>query len=474
MIHNPVRALAVAVVLLGSVTLLGCGGPREVDPRPPLLLPDSLVPPSSPLSTISVPLEIPIGVLAELLEEALPRSLGTLDSMLPVPRDGRRSVEIALERSAFRVELHGQEARLETIIGYALQVAYDVPAFPDVGGSCGTGAAPRPRLRVAITSPVSLARDWTLRTGARVESVRPASGEPRDRCEVTLLGLDVTDDVAAAARSFVEDHLDAIDRSAARVDTRTRFQEWWGKLREPIQLEDSLWLAIGPESIRRGPLRGTGDTVRVDLALGARPRILYGGRPRGRLAPLPALDTGAVEPHLDLLVDARAAYPAISDFLAERLGGTTVELGDRVLHIRTLRVYGIGAGRLALELQLDGHVVGTLYLVGTPVIDPVSGSISIPDLEFDEATRRELFPFLPELTALPLRDFLRGKAVWPSEPAVAFLTEWLAIGLNRYLSDDLGITGVVDDMEIVAAYALRDALYVRIAARGRASVFLLE
>jgi hypothetical protein len=470
---DPVRAL-VAVVVLGPVALLGCGGPREIDPRPPLLLPDSSIPPRPPLSTISVPLEIPVGVLAELLEDAVPRSLGTVDSMLPAPRDGRRNVEIALERSAFRVVLHGAEARIETTIGYALQVAYDVPAFPDVGGSCGTGSSPRPRLSVSIASPVSIDRDWTLRTRARVESVRPTSEQPRDRCEVTLFGVDVTDDVVAASRSFVDDHLAAIDRTAARVNTRSRFAEWWGRLREPIQLEDSLWLAIGPETIRRGPLRGTGDTVEVDLALGARPRIVYGGRPRGRLAPLPQLDTGAVEPRLDLLVDARAAYPAISDLLTGRLGGTTVELGERAIRIRTLRVYGIGAGRLALELRLDGDVAGTLYLTGTPLIDPESGSISIPDLEFDEATRRELFPFLPELTALPLRDFLRSRAVWPSEPAVAWLTEWLAIGLNRYLSDDLGITGVVDDMEIVAAYALREALFVRIAARGRASVFLLE
>jgi hypothetical protein len=473
MIHTPVRALA-AVVVLGSVALLGCGGPRDLDPGPPLLLPDSSVPPSPPLSTISVPLDIPVGVLADLLEDALPRSVGTLDSMLPAPREGRRHVAFALDRGPFQVEFHGQEARIQTTIGYALQVAYDVPALPDLGGSCGTGSSPRPRLRVAIASPVSIDRDWTLRTRARVESVRAASAEPRDRCEVTLFGLDVTDDVVAASRAFVDEHLDAIDRSAARVDTRSRFVEWWGRLREPIQLEDSLWLAIGPESLRRGPLHGTGDTVEVDLALGARPRIVYGARPRGRLAPLPPLDTGAVEPRLDLLIDARAAYPAISDFLTERLGGSSVELGDRVIHIRALRIYGIGAGRLALELRLDGEVAGTLYLTGTPVIDPENGSISIPDLEFDEATRRELFPFLPELAARPLRDFLRGKAVWPSEPAVAWLTQWLAIGLNRYLSNDLGITGIVDDMEIVAAYALREALFVRIAARGRAAVFLLE
>jgi hypothetical protein len=470
----PVQALVVAVLVLGPLVLTGCGGGGDLDPEAPHLFPDTLVPPSPPLSSISVPLEIPIGILTELLEDAVPRSLGKVDSMWPVPRDGRARVEIALQRGSFGLQIVEQDARIETTIAYALKVAYDVPAFPDVGGSCGTGDAPKPRLRVAISSPVSIARDWTLSTRSHVEYVRPASAEPRDRCEVTLFGVDVTDDVAAAAKTFIQEHLDAVDRSAARVDTRGRFAEWWGKLREPIQLEDSLWLAIGPEAIRRGPIRGTGDTVEVELALGARPRIVYGARPRGRLAPLPPLDTGHVEPELNLLVDARAAYPAISDFLANHLGGTVVELGGRRVRIRALRIYGIGAGRLALELDLDGDIAGRLYLTGTPFIDAKSGSISIPNLEFDEATRRELFPILPELTALPLRDFLRGKAVWPSEPAVEWLTRWLAIGLNRYLSEELGITGVVDDMEIVAAYALREALFVRISARGRASVFLLD
>jgi hypothetical protein len=474
MYSTPFRAPFFAVFIFGTIGLAACGGPRELDPRPPLLLPDSLVPPSPPLSTISVPLDIPVGVLTDLLEDAVPRTLGTLDSMRAVPREGRARVSMALEREPFRVQIHEAEARIETTIGYALQVSYDVPALPDVGGSCGTGESPRPRLHVAIASPVSIGPDWTLRTQARVDAVRSASAEPRDRCEVTMFGVDVTDDVVEASRSFVEAHLEKMDESAARVDTRSRFAEWWGRLREPIQLEDSLWLAIGPEVIRRGPIRGSGDTVKVELALGARPRIVYGARPRGRLAPLPPLDTGAVEPALDLLVDARAAYPAISDLLNERLGGTDVEVGDRVLHIRSLRVFGIGGGRLALELELDGDIAGRLYLTGTPTIDVASGRISIPDLEFDDATQRELFPFLPELMALPLRDFLRARAVWPSEPAVEWLTQWLSIGLNRFLSDDLGITGVVDGMEIVATYALREALIVRISARGRANVFLLE
>jgi hypothetical protein len=467
------RAPSATVAVLALGASIACGG-SGLDPDPPRLQPDSIIPPAPPLSTISVPLEIPVGVLADLLEDAVPRTFGTVSSMRPVPREGRARVAVALERGPFRVQIHGQAARIETTIGYALPMNYPMPALPDLGGSCGTGAAPRPRLRVAIGSPVSIDRDWSLHTRASIDGVGPASPAVRDRCQVTLLGVDVTEDVVNAARAYIERHLAAIDSSAARVDTRGSFEGWWGRLREPIQLDDSLWLAIGPEGIRRGTLRGMGDTVEVELALTARPRIVYGPRPRDRLAPLPALDTGAVVPRLDLLVDARADYAAISEFLDQRLGGTTVQLAGRALHIRSLGVQGIGGGQLALELVLAGDVSGRLYLTGTPMIDTATGRISIPDLEFDEATREELFPFLSELSARPLRDLLRSRAVWPAEPAVAWLTQWLAIGLNRFLSDDLGVTGIVDDVDIVAAYAQREALFVRISARGRANLFLVE
>ena len=86
----PARRLPTRIgVDFGPVALATCGGTRDLEPDPPLLLPDSVVPPAAPLSTISVPLDIPVGVLADLLEDAVPRSLGTSDSMRTIPRDGR-------------------------------------------------------------------------------------------------------------------------------------------------------------------------------------------------------------------------------------------------------------------------------------------------------------------------------------------------------------------------------------------------
>ena len=37
-----------------------------------------------------------------------------------------------------------------------------------------------------------------------------------------------------------------IDRRIASLDIRSRFENWWHLLEQPIQLTDSVWLLIRP------------------------------------------------------------------------------------------------------------------------------------------------------------------------------------------------------------------------------------
>jgi hypothetical protein len=467
------RAAALLGLVAVALVLLSRRGATVLDPAPPVARSDILPSEAAP-STISVPLALPLSVLVELLEDAVPRTHGTLDSLVAVPDRGRTSVEIALERGPFSVSMVDDVARMATTLRYRLRVSYDLPALPDPGGSCGFDGDRRPGLGVSIRSPVSLAGDWTLRTKAEVVDVRPATETAADRCEVSVVGLDVTDRVVEGARGFLVDHLDDIDRRAAGVDTRSRFEGWWRTLQEPIELGDSLWLAMGPETITRGRVTGTRDSLWVPLTLSARPRILLGPRPSLSLVSLPPLDSGAVEPRLDLLVDGRADYRAGSRFLTDRLAGTDLALTGFMLRMESLRVYGVGGGRLALEVRVSGDVRGTLYLTGSPTIDPAESRVSVPDLDFDVATEQAVFGIVPTLVALSLRDFLREQATWPVGPAVEFLAEWLLRGLNRDLSADLRVTGTVDSVGIVGVYPLREVLLVRMSARGSASLMVVE
>jgi hypothetical protein len=465
--------VAGAIGLAVVATVIGRPRVGFLDPGGPELAPDDAAPPPIPASNLATRLRIPLDRLIDLLEDAVPTEYGDLSQRESLPGHDRTDLAYHLERSAFDASLDGPTATVRTTIEYGVQLFYDPPLLPEMSGSCGTDDDEEaPRLAVTLRAPVAIDERWSLRIRARVVDIGPASDTDRDRCTVTFLDVDVTGRVVDAARKFLEGRLVDIDTLAAQADLRSSFGEWWRTLQEPIHLTDSLWLVMQPEAVRRGPTRGEGDTVAVDLALRARPTISYGPRPLVEYRTLPPLDTGAVTEGLDLLVDARAEYGAASDLLTGELGGREIEHEGKRVRLDSVRVFGIGGERLAVELRVSGDVAGRLYLVGTPVIDPVTARISVPDLDFDLATRDVVVAAAAWLRANELRDLLRDQASWPAEPAVRFMSRWLNEGLNRDLSDDLRVQGTVDSVHILGVRATRAALLVRIGAQGKAELIV--
>ncbi len=467
-------ALAVvAVAIVGWLALMGRSRSPALDPSRPEVTPDLPAAGASPVSMVAVPISLPISRLSALLEDAVPQTYGDIDQKESLPGSDRTALAFHLDRAPFRVSMRGDTATITTTITYAVRVFYDPPVLPEMSGSCGTDDdASRPRLAVTLRAPVSLDREWRIRSDVRVGSIGPATSSDRDRCTVTFLSLDVTGKIVDAARNFLEDHANAIDSLAAGADLRSSFSEWWRTLEEPIHLTDSLWLAMRPESVRRGSIRGEGDSLEIALALRAHPTFLYGPRPEPAHQDLPPLDTGGVADGLDLRVEARADYAATSGLLSDQLAGKAIEHDGRRVQIRSVAVFGVGGGRLGVEVGVTGDVSGRLYLVGTPVIDPSTGRVSVPDLDFDVATLNVVAAAAAWLRADELRDLLRDKANWSAAPAVDFLSGWLVKGLNRDLSDDLRVQGTVEDVHILGVRATREALFVSVSATGTAELFV--
>ena len=440
----------------------------------PALEPDLPAPPLSEISSIAAPIKLPLSTLGEELEKAVPTTFGDIEERIEIPERDRTRIAFELRRAPFRLSLVGEVATLETTVEYALRAWYNPPLLPELSASCGTGDRPAPRLRVRIEAPIEVEDDWSLSTRSRVAVLDRASQTERDRCRMTFLDFDVTDRIVSAARTFLEEHTAEIDSAAARVDLKGQIEEWWTTLQEPIRLTDSLWLVFRPETVRRGPTLGSGDSLEISLAMRARPGIMMGPRPSLARVELPALDTGAVSPGLDLVVEAFADYSAMSAVLQEELGGTEVRRAGRTVRLDSLRMFGVGGGRLALQVLTSGDVVSRMYLIGTPRLDPATGQFSIPDLDYDVRTRSVLFTTLSWLGNRPLRDLLRERASWPATPAIAWLRTRLLEGLNRDLSDDLRVSGEVEDVRILGIHAMRELLLVRVTATGSARLYVVD
>ena len=465
--------LGAAVLVAGGVVSVWSGlGSREgrIDAPRPGIEPDLDRAQPLPPSSLSVPVEVSIATLLAEVEAHVPRTFGSPEAPIQLPDEGRTNARISLARAPFEASLNGAVARMEATVEYSLDATYDLPLLPDVNLGCGTGDGPRPRLRAALEAPITLTSEWRIATRARVADVGAASSEARDQCEVTFAGFDITGRMEDEARAFLEGQTSAIDSLVGAVDLRPTFEGWWRILSEPIELDEDLWLEIRPLSILRGPITGEGDVVRVDANLQAVPRITLGNRPPGWERELPPLGEDEVDGALDILIEGTAEYAAGSRILTEALAGQGVEAAGFSLRLESVELSGIGGGRLALAVEVEGDVEGRLFLVGTPSFDSASGEVFVPDLDFSVATSSLMVSAASRALHRQLVAFLRNRARWPVDEAMSWAAEKLAEGLNRELTDGVTLDGRVFDVGIIGVEARTDHLVVR--ARGNAEAGL--
>lgn len=468
-----VLLLVIALVL--GATWWFMRGDGSLQPERPTVSAEEAAPLELPLSSLPVPVRVDLRTLLEEVEKHVPARWGDLSRPAPLGDSANNSAAIELARLPFRATLDGNSATLSAVVAYRVRGTYDLPLLPDVNYACATGPDDVwPRLDVVLRAPIDLQSDWSLKATTTVERLAPMSNDERDRCEVTALGIDITNRVANAARAFLEGHTGTIDSIVGTADVRSSFERWWSVLAEPIELDDDIWLEMRPEAVSRGAIQGEGSVVRVPARLDARPRIVVGDRPESSRRPLPPLGSGVTDGPLQVLVEAVGEYAEISRLLTQALAGTRIEAGGRVLELRAARLSGIGAGRVALEAQIDGTVAGRLFLVGTPLYDVDSGYASLPDLTFSVSTTSVLVSGASWVTDAGLEALLRERARWPVDAAVDWAAERLHDGLNRSLASGVRLEGTVHEVRVIGVRATPEGLIVGAAATADATLIISE
>jgi hypothetical protein len=463
---------------VGLLAVAGCGGDRddlmELAPPPPepgaLTIEAAGLPPSS----ISVPVDVSLQMLRDAVEEALPGSIGSLEERRTIPDNDRMSLAFEISRGPIETTFDRGRAEVGATLTYRVRAWYDPPILPAVSASCGTGEdADPPRLRVRLGSPVTLDRAWRLQTRVAAEAIEPASASDRDKCEMTLFGIDMTGRVIDGARAALESHATEIDALVADVDVRSDFEGWWETIAQPIRLADRTWLVLSPDSVHRGGIAGESGELLTTLTLHARPRVVVGERPDVEARPLPPLDSASVSrDSVRIVAEAVASYAEITERLADAVVGRSFEAQGRELEIDDLVVAGVGDGRISVQLNLVGDVRGTVFLVGTPQYDPDRDEIHVDDLDFDVRTRDRLVAGAAWIARAGLRQSIRSAARYPAAEARTWAEEKVGEGFNARISDEVRLEGSVGDVVIESVTAGPDAVRVRTVVTGRTTLIV--
>lgn len=472
------RVTLLAVLAVGAAVALWLqvrdASPRVEAPAPRVVERDPELP-ELPAARLAAPVVYDLVSLIRDLEAAVPRRFGDLEDRHDHPEHDRVQVAFQAERSPFQAEITGDVARISTVVSYAGRAWYDPPLLPAVSAGCGMDEADgMPRARVSISSRIHLDEDWVLRSRARVDAVEAVSEEDRDRCRVTPLRVDVTGTALRGVRSALESRTREMDRQVAEVDVRSRLQEIWNTLEEPVRLTDDLWLLVRPDGVIRGRTLGEGTVLTIEVGMTAHPAIHLGPPPDIVLTELPGLEEGEVDDSALIFLEGRIHYPEAGALLNRQLQEREVELGGRVIRIRELSLRGVGDGQVALEVEFDGSARGRIFLVGRPELDPVAGEIHVPDLDFDLETQNLLVGGLAWLAHGQFVAFLRERARVPVSLVMEPAREQLLRGLNRDLSDQVSVEGEVLSTRLLGVRALREAVVVHVEADARATFHIRQ
>jgi hypothetical protein len=431
-----------------------------------------LPPPAAPeTSRFSVPLDYDFTSILRVVERAVPKTFGSMDSVKQAGDDTHRHYAFQADRGPFTAFADGRLVHLQATLEYSVRGWFKPIIGPTISAGCGKDPHVRPRLVIEMATPLTLTDNWHLSSHAQIVRVEPASTLPQDHCDVSLLHRDITPRIVEAARLGIIDHLPDIDKRVAEIDLKKHFVEWWGLLSRPIRLTDGVWLLLGPDRLAMGRVRGSGHTLRVPVTLAASPRILTSvDTPRVALTTLPALARDTMASGFRILMDGVVGYDLATKAIAGALEGRKLTESGRTVRIDTTIVTPASRGRLALTVAFSGDAHGRLRFLGTPVYNAKKREVRVPDLDYDLQTDDKLINTYAWLKADDLRATFRERARFSVADALDRGKQLLLVGLNRTVGDALTLGATVDSVAVKGLYVTRTGLIVRGEAWGQAHV----
>src|SRR4051794_23229534 len=183
-----------------------------------------------------------------------------MTSIHQVGDDDHKHYAFQASRGPFTVFVSGERVHLRAMLSYEARGFYKPLVGPTLQAGCGSVEG-RPRIQVEIVTPISLDSTWHLRARTRLARLEPATATDADRCKVSILHYDVTDQVVNAARQGITAQLSGIDRKIAGVSLAGQATGWWASINRPIRLRDDVWLLLAPERLRVGRITGAGHVL---------------------------------------------------------------------------------------------------------------------------------------------------------------------------------------------------------------------
>ncbi|MDC8447798.1 MAG: DUF4403 family protein [Nitrospira sp.] len=485
------------------LSLTGCLAKQYVvHPPAPTLLPATPNPLSPTTeSTVSFPLQVDLSPFLQAAND---------DSVIPKKFDHWRTsikhpkgveYKYYAERDDFAVAPSGTHQAVSTnsrtvgdwwkgieplssSLSISTALRYKIGALPL---QCGEGTEWPKRATLNGNLTVGMTPNYGMSasiTGVTVNAIDP--------CKISVNDTDVFQEFKNQLTERVRGGLSNVVARMNTLTARSRVEDVWHTLGNPIPLEPDAWLLLNPGTVWRSGFSGNGELIEDTFHITAKPVLVFGAEPPSAGGPLPQLATepastgfhGAADAPLygtlprtlanqlastgfQVVADIPLDYPSLSRSLATRLQGKRVAVKGDFIHITDAAVLGRGGNQVVMRIAFTGDATGHLYFVGKPEMNMLTQSVHIGSLRLDLDSEQFLQKSGPGwLVRSSVRDIVMGEVVLGVTPAIDRMRDLVTKALNRELSPTITTHGTVTSVQGIGVFADVNALYVRVMSDG--------
>lgn len=395
--------------IFAVILLLGC---KRINPdRPsfrgePASLPEAI-------STINIPLEIPLKYLEEHLNKGLNKlvyaeeglDLGNgLSTNLNVYRTGELRLTSNLQNKLLvnlPMRLKGELKIAKTIFGQSLStsIPYDESLSP------------------VVSFTPEIGKNWDV-------AINDLKIESWGRTlKYNLLGYEV--DFDPILRKHVENVLrnQLSSNGKSRISFKNLITETWEAYGEPFRIGEGdlgTYLYTVPQKIKISEQLTADHKLKINLGLEGKVVTFLGDKPQIKPSPIPGLYyNNDTTNHLDITLPIAVTYSVLDDYLNRELAGQHFKVDQQTNFIpKSISTQSFGDRALVqmdFTLQRSGRkdLTGELFLVGRPTYDAASEAIAFEDIDFDINSRNILANNASWLKQGQLLALIRKQANFP-------------------------------------------------------------
>jgi len=398
-------------------------------------------------STVALPIRVDLAPLLRQVEAQVPLSPPVIETWAEIKGRPRTYFRFNLIREPLSVRVKDDLVSVKVVANFGMDVG--LRTFGNhytVMGSCGRSPEPPRRVLLDLKTGIAVRRDWS------VELRQPAfEVTPLNTCEITFLGFDITDQVAAGMKENLAEGAEMLARLVREnALARQTAQETWALLSQPMELGKDLYLVFQPRRLRLAPFATQGRTLVITPEIEAQPRLVLGPRPEAEVLPLPELEVNASpKPGFRLRVEADLSYTHASQQFAAEVVGKTFDTDKGRFEITSARVRG-EQGKAVIEVGLKGRITGKVTLSGKPLSDPATSSLRLADLDFTLESQSWLARVGDWIYHSDLRTLLTEKAHFLMDQQFQGLRDQVQAGLNRQLAPNLRLSGSLRTFRVAA------------------------